>query len=517
MYEKDGEKYFIVDSHMHYWNAAPDNWVPGAEQYAKGWIECFHAYQGLGPAGDALVDRALPEVLRGRPDEGRLRGRLRGRGDLPADVPEGVVHGGLQHHRAQRARWARSTRASSSTTPGSTRATATRAWRNCRRNVERYGSKGVKLYTAEWNNGSRGYKLSDPAAYRFLEEAQNLGHQERPRAQGPDDLAAGQGRVRRLRRRPRGDRLPGAELHRRARGPAADRGLLLHGDAGAQRLRGPVGGHRRPDARPAEVLRQGHGRAAVLGRRGQDDLRQRLRHLGAEVAGRGLRRLGLPDSDEFSDYPQAQHRDARRRSSASTRPGSTTSRCPRSASFRADAGTPAAQDDAQLVVGAPTSGTMTRCQPRSVAHRRAGSAFTRRSRAGARPEARRADHHPRLRRVLHRLRTRAGAGPAAAAHLLLRTQLRLPDGGRRLRRGQSTLPGVSAGRGRSSRTTSPPTRSTPASAAGRASSPRSAARRRPSWTSCAPTFCARRCWPGTDQVCRPLLDSRRARRPSWPR
>ena len=49
MYEKNGEKYFIVDSHMHYWNAAPDNWVPGAEQYAKGWIECFHAYQGLGP------------------------------------------------------------------------------------------------------------------------------------------------------------------------------------------------------------------------------------------------------------------------------------------------------------------------------------------------------------------------------------------------------------------------------------------------------------------------------------
>ena len=30
MYTKDGEKYFIVDSHMHYWNAAPDNWVKGA-------------------------------------------------------------------------------------------------------------------------------------------------------------------------------------------------------------------------------------------------------------------------------------------------------------------------------------------------------------------------------------------------------------------------------------------------------------------------------------------------------
>ena len=50
MYEKDGEKYFVVDSHMHYWDASPANWVAGAEQYAKGWIECFHAYQSLGPA-----------------------------------------------------------------------------------------------------------------------------------------------------------------------------------------------------------------------------------------------------------------------------------------------------------------------------------------------------------------------------------------------------------------------------------------------------------------------------------
>ena len=64
MYENDGEKYFVLDSHTHFWDASPENWVPGAEEYAKGWIECFHAYQGLGPAGHALVDRGLPEVLR---------------------------------------------------------------------------------------------------------------------------------------------------------------------------------------------------------------------------------------------------------------------------------------------------------------------------------------------------------------------------------------------------------------------------------------------------------------------
>jgi uncharacterized protein len=50
MYEKDGEKYFVVDTHTHFWDASPQNWVPGQEQYAKGWIECFHAYMGLGPA-----------------------------------------------------------------------------------------------------------------------------------------------------------------------------------------------------------------------------------------------------------------------------------------------------------------------------------------------------------------------------------------------------------------------------------------------------------------------------------
>ncbi|MDE2329106.1 MAG: amidohydrolase, partial [Rhodospirillales bacterium] len=35
--------------------------------------------------------------------------------------------------------------------------------------------KGVKLYTAEWKGDSRGYKLSDPAAYKYLERCEKLG------------------------------------------------------------------------------------------------------------------------------------------------------------------------------------------------------------------------------------------------------------------------------------------------------------------------------------------------------
>ncbi|HZL03848.1 MAG TPA: amidohydrolase family protein, partial [Coriobacteriia bacterium] len=40
---------------------------------------------------------------------------------------------------------------------------------------ERYSLKGVKLYTAEWQNGSRGWTLNDDDAQPFLEKCQQLG------------------------------------------------------------------------------------------------------------------------------------------------------------------------------------------------------------------------------------------------------------------------------------------------------------------------------------------------------
>jgi len=49
VYSHNGETFFVVDGHLHFWDASPANWISGQEQYAKGWIECFHAYMGLGP------------------------------------------------------------------------------------------------------------------------------------------------------------------------------------------------------------------------------------------------------------------------------------------------------------------------------------------------------------------------------------------------------------------------------------------------------------------------------------
>ena len=53
--------------------------------------------------------------------------------------------------------------------------TATPACGSSRRTHARFGLKGVKLYTAEWNSGSRGYKLDNPICEPFFEKCIELG------------------------------------------------------------------------------------------------------------------------------------------------------------------------------------------------------------------------------------------------------------------------------------------------------------------------------------------------------
>jgi uncharacterized protein len=174
VYEKDGEKYFVLDGHVHYWDASPENWIEGQEQYARGWIECFYGYHQLGPEEyywpmekyqkyseetmmkdlfeDGYVDMAifLPTYLMAWYKEGFNtterdailaekypdRFILNSRFD-PRDGEEGLEEFERKH--------------------------------------EKYGFKGVKLYTAEWHNGSKGWSLTDPEAGRYLEKCEELG------------------------------------------------------------------------------------------------------------------------------------------------------------------------------------------------------------------------------------------------------------------------------------------------------------------------------------------------------
>ncbi len=173
MYEKDGEKYFVVETHTHFWDASPENYRN--EEYGQGWIECFYLYHtALSPEEyvwplekfqkyseeDMMhdlfeigyVDKAifLPTYLKDfyingfntveqnavlaekYPDKFILNGRF--------DARDG--EDGLREFEEQ---------------------------------VKQYDMKGVKLYTAEWKGSSKGWSLKDPWAKRYLEKCEELG------------------------------------------------------------------------------------------------------------------------------------------------------------------------------------------------------------------------------------------------------------------------------------------------------------------------------------------------------
>jgi predicted TIM-barrel fold metal-dependent hydrolase len=174
MYEHNGDKYFVVDSHIHFWDASPENWVKGQEQYAKGWIECFHAYQGLGPPDthwpiekfqkyseedfvkdvfeDGYVDVGvfLPTYLKQWYKEGFNTAERNAR--MAEKYPDRLIVNGRWDPRDGDA-----------------------GLKELEEDAKRYGLKGVKLYTAEWRNGSRGWSLKDPESQRFLDKCQELG------------------------------------------------------------------------------------------------------------------------------------------------------------------------------------------------------------------------------------------------------------------------------------------------------------------------------------------------------
>ena len=174
-----------------------------------------------------------------------------------------------------------------------------------------------------------------PVGVPLLRGVPRARHHEHPRAQGPDDPAAGPRRLRRRRHRPRRHRLHRPELHRRAL--SACRGWRT--SAGSPpRSRTCYGGlavampfiHTRPRYF-AQIIGE------LLYWIGEDRIlfSVRLRDLDAAVADRAVRRL--PDPRGPRRVRADHHRRRRRRSSGSTPPRCTTSRCPPSCSCR-DAG-----------------------------------------------------------------------------------------------------------------------------------------------------------------------------------
>jgi predicted TIM-barrel fold metal-dependent hydrolase len=174
MYEKDGEKYFIVDEHQHFWNARPDNWVEGRENLAKGWIDCFYGYHTLGPPETHwdmekyqrwTVDDYKHDVF----DEGHVDVAVLQSTYLKYWYKEGFNTAERNMQIAEafpgkvivNGRW----------DPRE----GEEGWRRFEEDHKKYNFKGVKLYTAEWIGDSRGYKIDQPEGREFLKRTEALG------------------------------------------------------------------------------------------------------------------------------------------------------------------------------------------------------------------------------------------------------------------------------------------------------------------------------------------------------
>lgn len=172
MYAKDGQRYFIVDGHVHLWDGSPEN---QRNEYGAGWIQCFYDYHtALSPAEEVWPKQKFEkytadDFVHDLYDKGYVDVAI----TLPTILSE-FYHNGF--HRKDEAIALRERMPDRLILCG--------AWdpRDGEAGLEafeeearRLGYKGVKLYTAEWRNGSKGYSLSDPMSYRYLEKCAELG------------------------------------------------------------------------------------------------------------------------------------------------------------------------------------------------------------------------------------------------------------------------------------------------------------------------------------------------------
>jgi predicted TIM-barrel fold metal-dependent hydrolase len=172
MYHKDGVDYFIVDGHIHYWDASEENTT---NKYGEGFIRCFYDYQrNLSPQewvwplekfrkyseqdlvhdifDTGYADWAIfqPTYLSEFYHEGF--NTTERNGALARKYPDRLIVNGAFDPREGE--------------PGLERLEKLHAEWNLR---------GVKLYTAEWRGSSKGWKLSDPEAQDYLALCARLG------------------------------------------------------------------------------------------------------------------------------------------------------------------------------------------------------------------------------------------------------------------------------------------------------------------------------------------------------
>jgi len=171
LYEKDGEKYFVVDGHIHLWDAGPDN----RNKYGEGFINCFYDYhKNLSPEEwvwpKEKFDKYSEEDMMhdlfeiGHVDVGIFQ---------PTYLKDFYVNGfnTTEQDAVLKEKYPDRFVLNGSFDPRS----GEQGLEYLEELTNRYDLKGVKLYTAEWNGQSKGWSLKDEWAKRYLEKCQELG------------------------------------------------------------------------------------------------------------------------------------------------------------------------------------------------------------------------------------------------------------------------------------------------------------------------------------------------------
>lgn len=168
----DGEEIFVLDCHTHFWNGSPEN---QRNVHGKQFIDCLYAYHTNLSPKDQLWEKAkfekqsVEQVYR----------------DLFIDGPDDMAIIQSTYLRDFYKEGFSSIERSNqlaAVNPGRFIVNGAFDPRDGERALEYihymkevFGVKGVKLYTAEWNGSSKGWKLTDPAAYKCFELCEKLG------------------------------------------------------------------------------------------------------------------------------------------------------------------------------------------------------------------------------------------------------------------------------------------------------------------------------------------------------
>jgi predicted TIM-barrel fold metal-dependent hydrolase len=171
MYHHDGQDYFVIDGHCHLWDARPENW---RNKYGESWIKCFFAYHGFSPT-DAKW--SFEKFCHYGPDT--MADDLFRQGHVDMAILNSTYlrefyHEGFNTHvqnNVLKLKYPDRVLLCGSFDPRDEEA-GLDAMRDM---MSEYPISGLKLYTAEWRGTSRGWRLNDPWAYKYLERAQQLG------------------------------------------------------------------------------------------------------------------------------------------------------------------------------------------------------------------------------------------------------------------------------------------------------------------------------------------------------